>query len=72
MFYPRMSGCVASVPPEDKANVVSHLEPLPPRPERKVFAITLLPLFEFFRGLPVFLLVEQVLIGNVLQPARNC
>jgi hypothetical protein len=62
-----MSGCVASVCPEDKAIGVSHLEKLRPRPERKVFAVTLLPssLVRTGPGLPIVLLVEQVLIGNV-------
>jgi hypothetical protein len=60
-----MSGYEASVPPADKANVASHLEQLPPPPEGKVFAVTLLPLFEFFPGLPIFLFAEPVLLGNV-------
>ena len=60
-----MPGSIASVAPENKTHVKSHVEHLPPGPKRKVFAIALLPFFELIRWLPIVLLIEELPVGNV-------
>jgi len=60
-----MSRAVSSVLTKYDAGVVSQVHELAPDPEREVFAIALLPVFEIFRRLPIFLFVEELFIGNV-------
>jgi len=59
---PGMADSVTATSPEYNPSVVSHFQQLAPSPERKVFAISSLALFKFFRGLPVIPLAKQFLV----------
>jgi len=62
---------VAAARAADEPGIVSQLQELSPSPQSKVFAVALFALFEFFRWLPIVVLVEQFFIRDVFAAAQE-
>src|SRR5439155_59659 len=70
-FHPRVTYSITSVSSEYEAHVESHIEHLPPSPEREIFAVSFPPFLKLVRRLPILLLIEQFLVGNVFAAGQE-